>query len=333
MEQNLKMIFVNEFRQLPTLLILGNFEIKDTSSLNDQESSDNSLWEDYKDKLFDFLNVNFTSEYSFYDKENIIRIINEDYADEEDMDLNEEEIAIQYIDKVKYLLNEMYSRVERLWLIDTDYYDDEFNDRSIFVTAIKEEFFIDIEGIKELQEYVKKYYPDHMSPKEKVKKAEEIALTAHKGQNYGDHKGEDDYFIYHLDCVRNTALNIYKNEGIHQYKIEITALLHDVLEDTGFPAEEIEKLFGRRILNAVQALTYEKGTDYAEYFEKISDDRISKIVKAADRIVNISQLKDVNDVQQRQKLFLKYFYQYRYFEDYNIYPEAIADAFSSLILD
>jgi len=102
-----------------------------------------------------------------------------------------------------------------------------------------------------------------------TEKAMKIAYNAHLGQT--DKAGVPYIFHpYHL---------------AEQMSDEITvcvALLHDVVEDTAFTAEFIEKEFPKEIAEAVALLTHEKDTDYFEYIRSIKNNPFARTVKLAD---------------------------------------------------
>ena len=60
------------------------------------------------------------------------------------------------------------------------------------------------------------------------------------------------------------------------------ALLHDVLEDTDFPREILEKEFPIAVMEAVDLLTHKEGVPYLEYVEKLKDNPLAQTVKLAD---------------------------------------------------
>ena len=112
--------------------------------------------------------------------------------------------------------------------------------------------------------------------KELLKIAYNLAKEKHKGQK--DKAGKD-YFKSHL-------LTVFKSVGGLSSKtdIGITALLHDIVEDTDTTIDEIKKLFGNNVAKAVDALTKKsnsKEIDYS-YLKKIKSNPIARIVKLAD---------------------------------------------------
>lgn len=121
--------------------------------------------------------------------------------------------------------------------------------------------------------------------------AMEFAEKAHRGQLRGT--GEP-YIIHPISVC----------QILTEYKADITtlisALLHDVVEDTDVPLSEIEEIFGANVAFIVDGLTkYEKGTFEKEVyhainFEKLlttsaTDIRVA-VVKIADRLHNMQTL-------------------------------------------
>lgn len=69
---------------------------------------------------------------------------------------------------------------------------------------------------------------------------------------------------------------------------QITALFHELLEDTAATEAEILRLSSQDVLNAVQLLTKNKqGYITRDYLDKIKNDRIALPVKLADRLNNL----------------------------------------------
>ena len=61
------------------------------------------------------------------------------------------------------------------------------------------------------------------------------------------------------------------------------ALLHDVVEDTHYTLEDLEKLgFSPQVLEAVALLTHADDVPYLEYVAKLKHNPIAKAVKLAD---------------------------------------------------
>ena len=67
----------------------------------------------------------------------------------------------------------------------------------------------------------------------------------------------------------------------------ITALFHDLLEDTDATEQEIERIGGSRVLRAVKLLTKPKNYIMEKYVGGIMTDETAILVKGADRLHNL----------------------------------------------
>lgn len=81
-----------------------------------------------------------------------------------------------------------------------------------------------------------------------VEKAEKIAREAHKDQK---RKWSDDPYFVHPERV---AKKVSELKGANEVDVA-AAFCHDVIEDTDFPPEELEKQLGSEVLNLVLELT------------------------------------------------------------------------------
>ena len=124
-----------------------------------------------------------------------------------------------------------------------------------------------------------------------VQVALEFAREKHKGQK---RIGGDDY-ISHPIAVRE----MIKNQGYGE-DYQITALFHDLLEDTNATEEDILQYGSEEILVAVKLLTKEKGYDMDEYMTRINGNHMAKMVKLADRVHNLSEAKYAGEKFQRK---------------------------------
>ena len=74
----------------------------------------------------------------------------------------------------------------------------------------------------------------------------------------------------------------------------ITALLHDVVEDTDKTVEDIEKLgVDEEIIEAIKLLTHDKKVPYLEYVDKLKYNALARKVKLGDLYHN----SDVNRLE------------------------------------
>ncbi len=131
---------------------------------------------------------------------------------------------------------------------------------------------------------------------ELTKKAIRLAYEAHEGQT--DKCGLPYVFHpYHLAEQMKTEETV------------ITALLHDVLEDTDRTMEDLAvEGFPKAVLNALALLTHDPQVPYMDYVANIKKDPIARAVKLADlthnsdltRLDHVTK-KDLDRVKKYQK--------------------------------
>ena len=117
-----------------------------------------------------------------------------------------------------------------------------------------------------------------MTESEKLEEALCFATEKHKGQA---RIGGKPYITHPIEVC-----NIVKENG-GDIDYLITALFHDLLEDTDATESEILKLGGEKVLTAVKLLTKQKGYVMSEYIKGIKENEIAFMVKAADRLHNL----------------------------------------------
>jgi len=118
-----------------------------------------------------------------------------------------------------------------------------------------------------------------------LERAVDIAVDAHEGQT--DKAGET--YIRHPLRVM---------EAMDSETERVVAVLHDVLEDTEYTPEKIERKFDEEVRKAVEALTKENGEDYLEEFiPRAAANDIARKVKRADIEDNmdLTRLSEVDD--------------------------------------
>ncbi|MGN0158515.1 MAG: HD domain-containing protein [Brotaphodocola sp.] len=117
-----------------------------------------------------------------------------------------------------------------------------------------------------------------------IRRAAKFAAKAHEGTF---RKGTQIPYIFHpMEVAQITAMITDDPEII------AAAYLHDVLEDTNVTAEELEKVFGSRVLYLVQQKTEDKTLPWNErkaatIRHLFSADRDVKILTLADKLSNM----------------------------------------------
>ncbi|GGW85660.1 RelA/SpoT family protein [Salegentibacter mishustinae] len=136
--------------------------------------------------------------------------------------------------------------------------------------------------------------------KKQIRKAFDTAVEAHKDQR---RKSGEAYIFHPIAVAKIVASEI----GLDATSI-VAALLHDVVEDTIYTLEDIEKMFGKTVATIVDGLTkissLKKDKDVslqAENFRKmlltLNDDIRVIIIKIADRLHNMQTM----DAMRRDK--------------------------------
>ena len=128
--------------------------------------------------------------------------------------------------------------------------------------------------------------------KKEIRKAFDLAVEAHKDQR----RRSGEPYIFHPIAV---AKIVADEIGLGAVSI-ISALLHDVVEDTEYTIEDIEQLFGEtvaRIVNGLTKISHLKKDDasiQAENYRKmlltLNDDVRVILIKIADRYHNMQTL-------------------------------------------
>lgn len=134
-----------------------------------------------------------------------------------------------------------------------------------------------------------------MSESQKVQRALSFASIKHNGQK---RKGGEDYIIHPI-----AVCEMLKSEGYGEDYL-ITALFHDLLEDTSTIEQEILDYGNEEILKAVKLLTKKKGYDMQEYISAIKSNDIAFKVKSADRLHNL-QCALITDEDFKKKYILE----------------------------
>lgn len=115
-----------------------------------------------------------------------------------------------------------------------------------------------------------------------IEKCIEFIKIKHAGQK---RKQGTPYYTHPL-----AVSNHLKEKGFGE-EYQVTGLFHDLLEDTDCTENEILELSNENVLEAVKLLTKTEGYIMSEYIGNIAKNNMAKMVKLADRIHNLSELK------------------------------------------
>ncbi len=157
----------------------------------------------------------------------------------------------------------------------------------------------------ELIEKVRAYDP--AVDEDLLNRAYVFSMVAHGGQT---RKSGDPYFIHPL-AVAGILADLKADPAT-----VVTALLHDVVEDTDVSVDDIEARFGAEIAHLVDGVTKlskielkSEASKQAENFRKLvvamADDVRVLLVKLADRLHNMRTLHHVPDPEKRRKVALE----------------------------
>ena len=124
-----------------------------------------------------------------------------------------------------------------------------------------------------------------MSDSDKIMRALEFASQKHKGQK---RIGGNDYITHPI-----AVWEMVKKQGYGE-DYQITALFHDLLEDTDATESEILEFSNQSVLTAVKLLTKQKGYDMKTYIDGIKNNPIAFVVKSADRLHNLQSALETN---------------------------------------
>jgi len=123
-----------------------------------------------------------------------------------------------------------------------------------------------------------------------LEKAIRIAAQAHEGQR---DKAGAPYILHPLRVMMKMATEAE----------QITAVLHDVVEDTDWTMERLrQEGFLGEILAALDCLTRKNGEEYEKFIERVKRNPLAVKVKIADLEDNldVSRLKEVTDADAKR---------------------------------
>jgi (p)ppGpp synthase/HD superfamily hydrolase len=106
-----------------------------------------------------------------------------------------------------------------------------------------------------------------------------LALQSHAG---GLDKSGEPYILHVLSVMLRVAA-----QGLDE-RHQITAVLHDICEDTPVSLPLLRNAFGDEVADALAALTRMDGEPYALYIERVSANNMARLVKLADLQDNLA---------------------------------------------
>ena len=135
-----------------------------------------------------------------------------------------------------------------------------------------------------------------------IKKAFEIALDAHKDQR----RKSGEPYIFHPIAVAKIVAN---ELGLGATSIAC-ALLHDVIEDSNYTYEDLEKIFSKKVADIVNGLTKisvmnnqnvsVQSENYRKLLLTLSNDFRVILIKIADRLHNMRTLDSMQPDKQKK---------------------------------
>ena len=145
--------------------------------------------------------------------------------------------------------------------------------------------------IDDLFEQLLKSFTRPLTPEnaQLIRKAYQFASSAHMGVR---RRSGEPYIVHPLSVAK-----IVVNEIGLGTKSVVAAILHDVVEDTDYTVQDIEKMFGSKIAMLVDGLTKLSGsfdskqaTNFRKMLMTLSDDVRVILIKLADRLHNMRTL-------------------------------------------
>lgn len=98
----------------------------------------------------------------------------------------------------------------------------------------------------------------------------------------------------YLDHLLEALEILIRGAEVHDADILCATVLHDVLEDTPCPVEEIARRFGPNVADLVTWVTKPSGGDKETYLRRLRDaPRDAILVKLADRASNVQTLRNL----------------------------------------
>ncbi|PIW75417.1 MAG: hypothetical protein CO002_02105 [Candidatus Portnoybacteria bacterium CG_4_8_14_3_um_filter_44_10] len=138
----------------------------------------------------------------------------------------------------------------------------------------------------------------------------EKIMLAYRLAKYGHRNQTRDSGERYFEHVKGTALILIKEANVSDRDTIIIALIHDIDEESFMLTnDDIQHIFGREVSNAIALLTKVSAAERKtgatrkeeEYIEQVRNaDRKTKIVKLADRLHNLRDMKSWDQKRKRK---------------------------------
>ncbi len=135
-----------------------------------------------------------------------------------------------------------------------------------------------------------------MKSYENEKRINKALLYAEKMHDGQKRLGGEPYIIHPKAVASEIKKRGYDDDYV------ITALFHDLLEDTAATESDILRLGGERVLEAVKLLTKRPGYNMREYVSGIKSNKIAFVVKGFDRLNNVQSAVSASEDFKRRYL-------------------------------
>jgi len=109
------------------------------------------------------------------------------------------------------------------------------------------------------------------------------------------HKDYDEQM--HCIAVGNNIWNLTKDDTL-----TAAATLHDIIEDTDVTYEQLKEEFGTTIADLVNEVTHEGKPDSKGYYFPRLKTQEGYMIKFADRLHNLSRMKELSEGKQKHYL-------------------------------
>ncbi|SDP41404.1 HD domain-containing protein [Phyllobacterium sp. YR620] len=127
-----------------------------------------------------------------------------------------------------------------------------------------------------------------------LEQAISIAASAHAGYRT---ENDEPYILHPLRVML----------GLHDEDERIVAVLHDVVEKTGWTLENLRNEgFSEQIIAAVDAVTRRHNEDYFDFVQRTRDNDLGRRVKIMDLKDNIAKVRNNRKSSQAEEKLAKY---------------------------